>query len=189
MRTVLDLITGLSLIRDHGRAEWLAETAAVGPGDTVLDVGCGPGNGLRAAARRGAKVIGLDPSPTMLWLAARRAAGTALLAAPVEAIPLPCGSVNVAWASGSFHHWPDVDAGLAEVARVLVPGGRLFIVERKAHGHGIAARHAISAASTDDLAARLSASEFTDIAVADTSPAGHPDLVMIHATVSGNGPK
>ncbi|HZN13869.1 MAG TPA: methyltransferase domain-containing protein [Acidimicrobiales bacterium] len=157
MSALIDLMTGLSLTNDHGRGEWLAETAGVGPGDKVLDIGCGPGTALAAASRRGATAIGLDPSPTMLWLAARRNAGAILLAAGVDAIPLPCDSVTVAWASGSLHHWPDVDAGLAEVTRVLAPGGRLVIIERAGSGHRLIGAHAITPVRADGLVEKLTA--------------------------------
>jgi ubiquinone/menaquinone biosynthesis C-methylase UbiE len=180
MRTLLDLITGLSLANDHGRGEWMADATAVAPGDTVLDIGCGPGTGLQAAMQRGAAVIGLDPSPTMLWLAARRVPGAVLLAAAVDAIPLPCDSVNVAWASGSLHHWPDVDAGLTEVRRVLAPGGRLLIIERSGSGHGVRGSHAINPTQAEGLVEQLSRAGFVDAAVA-TPRIGKSEMLVVRA--------
>lgn len=162
MSAILDLFVGLTLTNDNGRARAIADAADLSPGDRVLDIGCGPGLGLVEAAKRGAAPIGLDPSPTMLWLAARRVGrGSAvLLRAAVDAIPLPCQSVNVAWASGSFHHWPDIDAGLAEVRRVLRPDGRLVILERATSGHGPIGSHGVSAPGADELTAKLVAHGF-----------------------------
>ena len=161
MGILTDLITGLSLANDHGRSKWLADEAGLTETDVVLDIGCGPGTALAEIKRRGAKAIGLDPSPTMLWLAARRAGkNVVLLSGTAEDIALPCDSVTVAWATGSFHHWSDPDAGLAEVNRVLAPGGRLFIVEREANGRGFHAMHAISPVRAESLVEQLSAAGF-----------------------------
>ena len=184
MRTFIDLLIGLSLTRDHGRGGWLAARADVGEGDRVLDIGCGPGNGLLAATKRGATAIGLDPSPTMLGLAARRAPGALLLPASVEAIPLPCDSINVAWASGSFHHWPDPGAGLAEVARVLEPGGRVFIVERRATARGFHAKHAISHPRAEQLVDELGSAGFAN-ATLETPLVGNRDLLVVSASAAG----
>ena len=49
-----------------------------------------------------------------------------------EEIPLPDGSVSVVWSIATVHHWSDIDAGLREVRRVLLPGGRLVAMERRA---------------------------------------------------------
>ena len=70
---VLGLLAGLSLAFGRGRsARLVAGLAGVGPGDRVVDVGCGPGRFLREAAERGATPVGVDPSAQMRRLAARR---------------------------------------------------------------------------------------------------------------------
>jgi ubiquinone/menaquinone biosynthesis C-methylase UbiE len=181
MRTLLDLITGLSLANDHGRSRWLADLAGVSDADVVLDIGCGPGTALVEATRRGATAIGLDPSPTMLWLAARRATGsTLLLPGKVAAIPLPCGTATVAWATGSFHHWPDVDAALAEIHRVLAPNGRLFIVEREAKSHGLGAMHAVTPHRAEQLVEQLNRAGFVNVSV-ESARVGRADLLLVRA--------
>jgi ubiquinone/menaquinone biosynthesis C-methylase UbiE len=57
-----------------------------------------------------------------------------------EEIPLPADSVSVVWSIATVHHWSDIDAGLREVRRVLLPDGRLVAMERSAapgaRGHG-----------------------------------------------------
>jgi ubiquinone/menaquinone biosynthesis C-methylase UbiE len=175
MNALLELVTGLTLKNDHGRAAFLAGAAALTADDTVLDIGCGPGVGLVEISARGATAIGLDPSPTMLWLAARRLKSTPaiLLRSGVDAIPLPCGSVTVAWASASFHHWPDAASGLAEARRVLAPGGRLLILERSTSGHGLIGSHGLSHTDAADLSSLLDDHGFTNATVETVSVAGH----------------
>ncbi|MDH5520948.1 MAG: methyltransferase domain-containing protein, partial [Acidimicrobiia bacterium] len=63
-------LAGLTMIVGRGRdARLVADLASVGPGDVVVDIGCGPGTAARQAAARGARVVGLDPSAPMLRLA------------------------------------------------------------------------------------------------------------------------
>jgi ubiquinone/menaquinone biosynthesis C-methylase UbiE len=102
--------------------------------DRVVDVGCGPGTAARAAARRGATVTGVDPAPVMRTLAGRltRPRLSVTWADGVaEALPLADGAATVLWAISTVHHWPDVEGGLAEAHRVLEPGGRLLVIERR----------------------------------------------------------
>jgi ubiquinone/menaquinone biosynthesis C-methylase UbiE len=56
--------------------------------------------------------------------------GVAWLAGTAEHLPLPDGSVTVAWSLATVHHWKDVAAGLAEAKRVLAPAGRFLVIER-----------------------------------------------------------
>jgi len=53
------------------------------------------------------------------------------LGGTAEALPLPDDSASVAWSLATVHHWRDLDAGLAEVRRVLRPSGRFLAVERR----------------------------------------------------------
>lgn len=121
----------------------LVELAAPGPGDTVVDIGCGAGAAVRAAARVGAEAIGVDPSPAMVRTARRRSGGVAnvrFVGGDAAHLPLAAESATIAWAIATFHHWPDRRAGLEELRRVLRPGGRLLLGERRlrrAGGHGL----------------------------------------------------
>src|ERR1700756_6056112 len=67
---VIGLVTALAILSmGRGNARLAVEHAAVSDADRVVDIGCGPGNAARAAARRGARVVGVDPDPMMLRLA------------------------------------------------------------------------------------------------------------------------
>ncbi len=115
-------------------ARLVCDLADVGPDDRVVDIGCGPGSAVRAAAARGARAIGVDPSPVMLSVArrltGRHRSDIRWADGAAESIPVPAGEATVVWSVMCVHHWADVAAGLTEVHRVLAPGGRLLAVER-----------------------------------------------------------
>ena len=117
-----------------GNARLAAHLSELAAGDTVADIGCGPGTAARHAARAGATVVGVDPAPVMLRLARlltrRSAYAVRYVEGSAEALPFPGSSVSVAWSIASVHHWADLDAGLHEARRVLKPGGRLVAIER-----------------------------------------------------------
>lgn len=122
-------------------ADLAIELTGVGPGDDVVDIGCGPGVAVRRAAARGAtSAVGVDPAAVMLRVArVRRHPGVRYLDGAAEALPLPDDSATVAWSLATVHHWNDIDRGLAEVRRVLRPAGRFLAIERQvapgASGH------------------------------------------------------
>ncbi len=126
----------------EGDARLVVRLSGMGSGDTVVDVGCGPGVAARYASRLGADVTGVDPAPVMLRVAnllTRRSANVRYSKGAAEEIPVPPSSATVVWSIATVHHWSDIDAGLREVRRVLLPGGRLVAVERRtrpgARGH------------------------------------------------------
>lgn len=141
--------------------------AAPRPGIRVLDIGCGPGAGVRRAADAGAEATGVDPSPAMVRIASRRGRRHATAAFSVghaAELPMADDSVDVAWTISAFHHWPDQAAGLAEVHRVLVPGGRLLVAEKrlsKPDGHGL------SPDAATELVVNLEADGFRDAAITE----------------------
>jgi SAM-dependent methyltransferase len=91
----------------------------------VLDVGCGDGQVSRLATGLGAStVIGVDPTWNQVRVAADRGEATGFLRAGAGALPFADASFDAVVACLVFEHIRDVDDAIAEVARVLVPGGR-----------------------------------------------------------------
>jgi ubiquinone/menaquinone biosynthesis C-methylase UbiE len=116
------------------RSRLVADLASLSSSDHVVDIGCGPGNSVRAAARRGAHVTGVDPAGLMLRLArivTRDRSRITWVQGTAENLPVPEHSATVVWSVATVHHWADVTAGLAEVRRVLSPGGRFLVIERR----------------------------------------------------------
>lgn len=97
-------------------------------GRTLLDLGCGSGFWLAGYAGEAAEVIGVEPDPRLLPLAENRHPGVRVLRGSAEHIPLDDRSVDVVHARFAYFLKPGGDAGLAEVMRVLRPGGTLMVV-------------------------------------------------------------
>ena len=104
---------------------WLAERLGLRPGRTVVDLAAGTGKLTRPLAATGAEVVAIEPVAEMrAWIgdaAARSLDGTA------EAVPLPDASADAVTVAQAFH-WFDGPAALAEIHRVLRPGGALALV-------------------------------------------------------------
>src|SRR5271165_3216634 len=132
----MEIGTALSMTVGRGPvARAIAAAARLTAADRVVDVGCGPGTAVREAARAGASATGVDPSPVMLRLARlissmRKATRVSWVEGSAERLPLPDGAATVVWAISSVHHWADTVRGLAEIHRVLGPGGRVLLAER-----------------------------------------------------------
>lgn len=92
----------------------------------VLDVGCGDGQVARLASRLGAEAVGVDPTWNQVVVARERAGGPTYVRSGAAALPFADGSFDVVVACLVFEHIVDVDAAIAEVARVLEPGGRFL---------------------------------------------------------------
>lgn len=108
--------------------------------DRFLDLGCGLGAALEHASTTGAKTAGIDPSPSMVERAAERVPQAEVRIGSAESIPFEDDAFTAALSVSTYHHWVDAESGLKEVRRVLAPGGRLLVVERKLKrraGHGL----------------------------------------------------
>ena len=109
--------------------EWLAPA----PGERVLELGFGHGRTIAWLAERAGRVAGVDPSEAMLRQAAARnrraiAAGRVELArGDARSIPFRAGSFDKVLAANCVQFWGDRPAALAEIRRVLAPGGLLLI--------------------------------------------------------------
>jgi SAM-dependent methyltransferase len=110
--------------------------AAASPGARVLEVGCGPGHlSNRLARRNGLEVTGLDLDPAMVERARANAdrpgngdqRRPSFLVGDAASLAFPDGSFDLVISTLSMHHWADPAAGLAEIGRVLRPGGRALI--------------------------------------------------------------
>jgi SAM-dependent methyltransferase len=93
----------------------------------VLDVGCGEGQVARLAVAGGAAtVVGVDPTWAQIAVAAERGGGARYARSGAGALPFRSASFDAVVACLVFEHIRDVDDAIAEVARVLVPGGRFL---------------------------------------------------------------
>ncbi|BCJ47093.1 hypothetical protein GCM10010168_83140 [Actinoplanes ianthinogenes] len=134
------------LSRVHGE---LLDRAGVRPGQTVVEIGCGPGDVLMQLGRRvpGATLIGIDPDPAAVRKARRKAARRGLQIkielAYADQLPLPDNSVNRVLSSYMLHHLdPDQqEAAMREARRVLVPGGEVHVVDADGTPHEGSRRH------------------------------------------------
>jgi len=133
-----DFVTNLMTL-GHARPlrRLTVDNAFVKPGDSVLDVGCGTGEvSLLAKTRaKAGKVYGIDPAPEMIAVARKKAARKKLdidfRVGVIESLPFPDSSIDVVTSSLMMHHLPEdlKVRGLAEIYRVLKPGGRLLIAD------------------------------------------------------------
>jgi len=115
-------------------AQWapiLCEAAGVGPGQRLLDVACGTGIVARTAAGLVAPdglVVGLDLNEAMLTVARRVSPGIEFHQGDAAALPFPAGSFDVVACQLALMFFPDRAQALAEMARVVTPGGTVAVV-------------------------------------------------------------
>jgi len=155
-------------------ADLAIRLASVRAGDRVVDVGSGPGVALwRAAAAGATSVVGVDPARVMLRVGRvsrvfrSHGADVRFVEGAAEALPLEDASATVVWSLSTVHHWRDVERGLHEVRRVLIPGGRFVAIERRVKpgstGH---ASHGWTDAQAEGFASACRAAGFLETTVA-----------------------
>jgi ubiquinone/menaquinone biosynthesis C-methylase UbiE len=158
-----------------------ATLARMQPGDAVLDVGCGTGTLAMDVARRmgrAGRVAGVDPGSQQI---ARARAKTARRHMPIEfqigvieQLAFPDQTFDVVLSTLMMHHLPAglKRQGLAEIARVLKPGGCLVIADfkRKQERAGRAARFHAGGSSIQDLAALVSDAGFSEVETEEMQP-------------------
>ena len=165
------------------------------PGERVVDLGAGMGPTAVLAAKAGASVLAVDPTPYMRHiLGVRRLCQRARTAIRVvdgsaESIPADDRSVDALWTVNTMHHWTDLDAAVHELARVLRPGGRLVLVDEDfdspahpafVHMQGRRADRARHFPEIDPaaVAARLTAAGFASVEGSTASMGGRPVKVV-----------
>ena len=132
-----DLMNSVMTAGMHHRwRERTADLANVGPGDSALDVCCGTGDLALELARRvmpGGRVVGLDFSVPMLELAQVKSRNGAVPVAWMQGnaleLPFDDGEFDAATVGFGIRNVVDIDRGIAEMARVVRPGGRVVILE------------------------------------------------------------
>ena len=107
----------------------LTVEAVVQPGHRVLDACCGTGDLALAAEREGGVVTGLDFSQRMLERARRKSSTVTWVEGDLLALPFDDGAFDAATVGFGVRNVSDLDGALAELRRVLRPGGRLAILE------------------------------------------------------------
>lgn len=161
---------------NDGNAELIdaaLDALELGGSDRLLDVGFGGGRALREAARRteGA-LFGVDFSPDMV-LAGHRAlrdlcaAGRlSLLTADVASLPLRDGVVDAVVTTNTIYFWPDLPAALAELHRVLAPGGRVafgYTGREKMERFEAVTQHGFTTFRPEDLEGPLGEAGFSEV--------------------------
>ena len=158
-----------------------ATLACIQPGDAVLDVGCGTGTLAMEVARRvgrAGRVAGVDPGTEQIARARAKAARRNLpiefQIGVIEQLPFPDQTFDVVFSTLMIHHLPASlkRQGLAEIARVLKPGGRLVIADfkRKQERTGRAARFHAGGSSMRDLAALVKEAGFEHLEIEEMRP-------------------
>ena len=168
------------------------ELLEIQPGDTVLEIGVGPGFAFAGAAARASRgrLIGVDHSDVMIRRAARRnaraiAEGRAeLLLTRAEELDLPAGSVDKAYAVNVFMFWRDPEAVLRRVLTVLRPGGRVAVTHQPRQPR---ATHGDTTRDADRIAAALVAAGFGDVRV-ELLPMKPVDAACVLGVRSGENP-
>jgi demethylmenaquinone methyltransferase / 2-methoxy-6-polyprenyl-1,4-benzoquinol methylase len=133
---MFDRISGVYDFMNHAMTvgldrRWrrLAAEAVVRPGDKVLDACCGTGDLALADERAGGQVTGLDFSEGMIERAREKSKTVEWVIGDATALPFEDGSFDAVTVGFGIRNVPDLEAGLAELARVLRPGGRIACLE------------------------------------------------------------
>lgn len=108
-------------------ATWLHEVLGLGPGRKALEVGAGTGKFVPTLQQTGAQIIALEPIAEMRGQLVRTWPDVTALAGSADAIPLPDASVDAVICAQAFH-WFATPAAVAEMRRVLAPGGVLGLI-------------------------------------------------------------
>jgi len=106
---------------------WLAGSLGIGPGRTVVDLAAGTGKLTALIAGTGARLVAVEPVAAMREQFRRRLPAVPVVAGVAEALPFTGSCIDAVAVAQAFH-WFDAPAALAELGRVIRPGGRLGLV-------------------------------------------------------------
>ena len=127
---VYDRMNGVMTAGMHHRwRDRAVELAAVGPGARALDVATGTGDMAVALRARGADVVGLDFSESMLELARAKAPDVHFQAGNALSLPYSDAQFDAVTVGFGARNFSDLDTGLSELTRVTRPGGRVVVLE------------------------------------------------------------
>lgn len=181
--------------RERAFRERLIELAALEPGESVLDIGCGTGTLAIAATRHvgpSGSVLGIDASPQMIARATRKAGRAGAPAifqlAAAERLPFPDARFDVVLSTLMFHHLPRNTRRRCaiEARRVLKRRGRVLVVDfgQAQARHGLLARfHRHGHVAVEDIESVLTDAGFTTVR---TGLVGLRDLQFVIATAAGD---
>lgn len=164
--------------------------------ERLVDIGAGMGAGTVVAARTGAAVVAVEPTPFLRyvltgrrWLQRARSR-IAVVDGTAERLPIDEHSVDGIWAVNTMHHWLDPARAATEIARVLRPAGRVVLVDEDfldpAHpehdrfgaGHDEAEHHGFTMVDAEQIGGLLAAAGLVDIDAAKRQLAGRPSTVV-----------
>ncbi|KAG8002645.1 24-methylenesterol C-methyltransferase 3 [Nibea albiflora] len=173
------LISKLLTARNRVLEENAVQLSKIQPGDTVLELGHGPGLGLQAAAKLltepTGRLIGVDYSEYMHQMASERlkelvASGKVTLHhCDVAAMPLAESTVDKVFHCNCYYFWPDLKKGATEIHRVMKPGGLMVTTLRLFHVATMAAKQVMPGENWQPEAymAALRDSGFSDVRMED----------------------
>lgn len=121
--------TPLGAAIDAAEAAAIMAMADVGPGERVLDAGCGTGRYTRRVAERGATITGIDLDREMLDAARLKAPGATLIQGDLTALPFPDAHFDLTLAVTVLCVVDPPQRAVAELVRVTRPGGRVVLAE------------------------------------------------------------
>jgi ubiquinone/menaquinone biosynthesis C-methylase UbiE len=172
--------------RERALRKKFLRLARLAPGETMLDVGCGTGSLAIAAAQQlgsAGRVFAIDASPQMLARARSKAKKARrqidFREAPAQHLPFEDGSFDLVTSTVMLHHLPAParTEAMREIARVVKPGGRVFVADfatQSSRQHGFLARlHRHGAVKFDHVLALLSDA---GLQVIDSGPVGLRDM-------------
>lgn len=174
----------------------VVELVAPRAGETVVDIGAGMGAAVAKAAARGASVIAVDPTPFMRnimsarRLMSRHRKTISVVDGAAEALPVAAGEADAVWAVNTMHHWTNPTAGIAEIARVLGPGGRSVLVDENfadprhpdnaawLERHGGDSDHGFSMVNAAEFGDLMESSGLTEVVAEQRDLAGRPVIAV-----------